>query len=134
MIGFIMGWLFYAISCLWLEANIAPLIASPDKPRLPYGQEAMLMAIGAGVLGLVFERMLRLADSDKGKAGSLGIQLSIFSLLVNVFLCAVSTPKNYSWLNASNIALFGPTVTMSIALLLRGTVLMSQNRRTSPEQ
>ncbi len=84
------------------------------------------MAIGAGFLGLVFERMLRLSDSDKGKAGSLGVSFSIFSLLVNVFLCAVSTPRNYSWFDASNIALFGPTVIMSIVLLLRGAVLMRE--------
>lgn len=119
--GFAVGTLFYIAASLLLEIGIVPFFVSPNTPRLPYIQEAIVYILVSGGLGAIGGQLIEwLKSGESEKSVFLGLSIGSSSLFLAGWRCVRSTPPQFSVFNPSNMVLFGPLIIISIFLIALG--------------
>lgn len=121
--SYVIGYVLYWLVGMGLEYGIVPFLVTPGKPWLHYIDAFAVMSLGAGLLGLVAARTFRLHHVNTAEASCTSGAYGFLALLVNAWLCYISTPRGYSYLDPSNIVLFGPLVFVSVTLFFWSAML-----------
>ena len=121
--GCVFGYVVYLASVCFFELVVVPLLIPPGQPYRPYGGMLGFMGCLGGLLGLAFQRVLRLRQSDPERAGRVGVALGGFSLFVVVWLLASSSPRNYPLLERGNLVVFSPLALASLYLFIWSSCL-----------